>query len=373
MQPHWSEPGFRPMLARAADRTACRSLIRTGSKSFYLASLLLPAKVREPSYALYAFCRLADDAVDEQAGGCGLAAVARLRARLDRVYDGQPENVAVDRAFTEVVERYAIPRVLPEALIEGFAWDAEGRRYETLSDLRAYGVRVAGSVGAMMALLMGARSPEAVSRACDLGVAMQLTNIARDVGEDARAGRLYLPQLWLREAGLDPEAWLAAPAFETAVGTIVARLLETAEALYLRAGSGIAGLPAACRPGIYAARHLYAEIGREVARRGHDSVASRAVVARGRQRALLWRALASAAMSAKAADCAPLAEAAYLVEAVAKAPLRRRSVGAGHPWWYVRTNIGVGLEILARLQERERETQSDATEAPGSAAPLRQS
>lgn len=373
MQPHWSEPGFRPMLARAADRTACRSLIRNGSKSFYLASLLLPAKVREPSYALYAFCRLADDAVDGQATGCGLAAVARLRARLDAVYDGRPENVAVDRAFTEVVERYAIPRVLPEALIEGFAWDAEGRRYETLSDLQAYGVRVAGSVGAMMALLMGARSPEAVSRACDLGVAMQLTNIARDVGEDARAGRLYLPRVWLREAGLDPDAWLAAPAFETALGEIVARLLDTAEALYLRAGPGIAGLPAACRPGIYAARYLYAEIGREVARRGHDSVSSRAVVARSRQKALLWRALASAVMSARAEAHAPLAEAAYLVDAVSNAPLHRRTVGTGHSWWQVGANIGVGLEILARLEKRERAIQTAAAEPSGAPTPLRQS
>ncbi|WP_119169158.1 phytoene/squalene synthase family protein [Algihabitans albus] len=354
------------MLARAADRTACRSLIRQGSKSFYLASLLLPARMREPAYALYAFCRLADDAVDEQAGGCGLAAVARLRDRLERVYDGRPENVAVDRAFTEVIERYAIPHVLPEALIEGFAWDAQGRSYETFSDVLAYGVRVAGSVGAMMALLMGARSPEAVSRACDLGVAMQLTNIARDVGEDARAGRLYLPQAWLREAGIDPATWLAAPGFQPEIGEIVARLLAAAEGLYLRAGPGIAGLPAACRPGIYAARYLYAEIGREVARRGHDSVSSRAVVARGRQQVLLWRALASSAAPTNAPNCAPLAEAGYLVEAVAGAPLRRRSVGAQNPWWHLGANIGAGLEILGRLEEREREGQAAAAASSGS-------
>ena len=239
------------MLARAADRTACRSLIRTGSRSFYLASMLLPAKVREPAFALYAFCRLADDAVDEQAGEGRFAAVERLRARLDKVYDGRPANIAADRAFTEVVERYVIPRVLPEALIDGFAWDAEGRRYERLCDLRDYGVRVAGSVGAMMALLMGARSPEAVSRACDLGVAMQLTNIARDVGEDARAGRLYLPLAWLREDGLDPEDWLSAPAFCGAVRQTVARLLDAADALYARGRSGNRGA-AARMP----ARHL---------------------------------------------------------------------------------------------------------------------
>ena len=95
------------------------------------------------------------------------------------------------------------------------AWPGtrEVRRYETLQDLDAYAARVAGSVGAMMTLVMGQRAPEIVARACDLGVAMQLTNIARDVGEDARAGRLYLPLQWLREAGIDPDAWLAKPVF----------------------------------------------------------------------------------------------------------------------------------------------------------------
>ena len=98
---------------------------------------------------------------------------------------------------------------MPDALFEGLQWDCEGRRYEDLEALHAYAARVAGAVGVMMALLMGVRDADALARACDLGVAMQLTNIARDVGEDARAGRLYLPLDWLREAGLDPAAFLA--------------------------------------------------------------------------------------------------------------------------------------------------------------------
>ena len=124
----------------------------------------------------------------------------------------------------------------------------------------------------MMTLVMGQRSPEIVARACDLGVAMQLTNIARDVGEDARAGRLYLPLSWLREAGIDPEAWLAKPVFTPEIAAIVQRLLDAADVLYARATLGIANLPLACRPGIYAARALYAEIGRELERGGLDSV-----------------------------------------------------------------------------------------------------
>ena len=188
---------------------ACRALLKGGSRTFHAASKVLPRRVSDPAIALYAFCRLADDAVD--LGDNRAAAVERLRERLDRAYRGQPMDQAADRAFADVVARFSIPRELPEALLEGLAWDAEGRRYETLPELYAYAARVAGTVGAMMTLVMGQRAPEIVARACDLGVAMQLTNIARDVGEDARAGRLYLPRSWLRDAGIDPDAWLAKP------------------------------------------------------------------------------------------------------------------------------------------------------------------
>ena len=116
-----------------------------------------------------------------------------------------------DRALADIVHRYAIPRALPEALLEGLEWDARAQRYEDLDALCAYAARVAGSVGAIMSVLMGVRAPEVVARACDLGIAMQLTNIARDVGEDARRGRVYLPLQWLRSAGIDPDAFIAAP------------------------------------------------------------------------------------------------------------------------------------------------------------------
>ena len=150
------------------------------------------------------------------------------------------------------------PPLLPEALLEGLAWDAEGRSYETIDELFDYAARVAGAVGVMMALIMGVRSPQALARACDLGVAMQLTNIARDVGEDARLGRIYLPRQWLREAGIDADAWLAKPGLDERLRPIVARLLQEADALYARARAGIALLPANCRPAILAAALIYA-------------------------------------------------------------------------------------------------------------------
>jgi 15-cis-phytoene synthase len=223
---------------RRSDLAECGELLRGGSRTFFAASLLLPRSMREPASALYAFCRLADDAVD--LGDDAPRALEHLRARLARVYEGRPVAIAADRALAEVVARYGIPRALPEALLEGFEWDAAVRRYANLEELLDYAARVAGTVGAMMSVLMGGRAPEVVARACDLGVAMQLTNIARDVGEDARAGRLYLPVSWLQEVGIEPDAWLARPVHTDALGAVVQRLLNVADELYKRASAGIA-------------------------------------------------------------------------------------------------------------------------------------
>jgi phytoene synthase len=303
------------------DLEACRAAIRHGSKSFHAASLLLPARAREPALALYAFCRLADDAVDLNAEKP--AAVLSLSDRLDRAYAGRPVDSPADRAFAAMVAAHDMPRALPEALLEGFAWDAMGRRYATLAELRAYAARVAAAVGAMMAVLMGVRDADALARACDLGVAMQLTNIARDVGEDAAEGRLYLPLDWLAAARIDPERLLARPAPSPALAGVVRRLLAEARRLYQRAETGIAALPPAVRPGIFAARLIYAEIGARIAAAGHDSVSRRAVVPTRRKAALA----AQAALRAGATlvtplspflHAPPLPETAFLVAAAAR-------------------------------------------------------
>lgn len=311
----WRDAGGVGSAARAEHR----DMLRGGSRSFFAASLLLPPRVREPASALYAFCRQADDAVD--LGSDGTAALAAVHDRLDRVYAGRP--LPADCALATVVARFAIPRTLPDALLEGFAWDATGRQYHTLSDLYAYAVRVAGSVGMMMALVMARTAPEILARACDLGVAMQLTNIARDVGEDARAGRLYLPRAWLKRAGVDPEAWLANPAFSGPLGEVVARLLRTADALYRRADAGICRLPPDCRPGIRAARRLYSGIGRKIAACGFDSVSRRAVLPLRHRAWLLSGALLGHAVAPRQAGVAPLPQAGFLIEATTRATRRR--------------------------------------------------
>jgi phytoene synthase len=338
----------------AADLDACREKLANGSRTFLAASRLLPRRVRDPAIALYAFCREADDIID--IGGATEGNLALLNDRLDAIYRNAPHCSSTDRAFSDIVHRFDIPRTLPDALIEGFAWDADGRRYETFGDVLAYATRVAGSVGAMMALLMGARDRSQLARACDLGIAMQLSNIARDVGEDARAGRIYLPLSWMRDAGIDPDAWLADPRHSPEIAGIVERLLEAADSLYRRAARGIAALPVDVRAGIYAAAYLYGEIGNEVRRNGHDSITRRAVVPAKRKIELAAKAALSASLSLTKAPVAipdRVREAAYLVEAVHPLPAEPELPA----WWNLPARTARVIDLFERLELREREAQ----------------
>lgn len=346
---------------RNDDLDHCRAAIRTGSLSFHAASRLLPARVRDPALVLYAFCRLADDAVDE--GGPDKAgAVLGLAERLDRVYAGQPRNAPADRALAAVVEAHQMPRTLPDALLEGLAWDAQGFRPETLSQVLDYAARVASAVGAMMAVLMGVRDADRLARACDLGLAMQLTNIARDLGEDARAGRLYLPADWLDEAGIGARAFLAEPRFTPALGRLTRRLLAVAEGFYQRSEPGIAALPPDCRPGIFAARHVYAAIGHDLARHGYDSVTRRAHTTRAAKLGLLgWSGLRSGlslvAPTAATLHAPPAPEVAFLVRAAARQPPRR---GRSETL----------LEVLGQLRARDLKLRGGSSVDPGPRAPI---
>jgi 15-cis-phytoene synthase len=210
-------------------------------------------------------------------------------------------------------------------------------------------------VGAMMAVLMGARDGQRLARACDLGVAMQLTNIARDVGEDARLGRLYLPRDWMRQARLDPDAWLANPVFSPELGSVVKRLLSEADQLYARADAGVAVLPPACRPGILAASRLYAAIGAEIAKAGYNSVNQRAHTSGRRKLAVLADAMRRRPHpDAAALHLPPLPETAPLVAAVqAHGPL---TDGDSKPaWWRVGDNVMWAVQMLETAQTRRDE------------------
>jgi phytoene synthase len=324
-------------------------MIRTGSKSFFLASHLLPPALRDAVYALYAFCREADDAIDD--GADPFLALSIFEARLDAVYKSRLPNNAVDRALSRVVKDYALPQELLEALLQGFAWDAQSRAYKDLAGVYGYGVRVAGSVGIMMALLMGVRDSGLLARAADLGVAMQLTNIARDVGEDAVAGRVYLPMRWLREVDLSPQMLVQNPTFSPELGSVVARLLSAAECLYARADSGIAGLPARCRPGIYAARKLYSGIGHELLRRGGDSVSRRTVLPAHRKLMLTLGSLIPPRVNPAHLHAEPLPQVRYLIRAVERLPSQ---TVAGGPPPTATGDIDWVLGVFAELEKRDR-------------------
>ncbi len=279
-------------LVRNAEPTAdlehCRRALAEGSLSFAAAARMLPARVRAPVTIVYAYCRAADDAID--LGVEPELALRGLRRQLDRLFSGRPHDDPIERALAHVIAMHELPRAPFDLLLDGFRWDSTGHPIRDDGDLVEYAVRVASTVGVLTTMLMGVRDPSVLARACELGIAMQLTNIARDVGEDARAGRVYLPQTWLADEGLAPDDVRSARSFDPAIGRVVRRLLDRADELYRSAGVGIAALPEDCRGSIRAAAWIYADIGTRIRARGYDSITARARTSWWRKLVLAWRA-----------------------------------------------------------------------------------
>lgn len=328
------------------DLKACIAMMKGGSKTFFAASRLLPPRVRAAAIALYAYCRVADDMVDQ--GGDVDSNLATLRHRLDLIYAGTPANFVEDQALTLVVQQHNLPRLFLDALLEGFEWDALGRRYQTIEELHSYAARVAGTVGAMMCWIMGAQSATTLARACELGVAMQMTNIARDVGEDARNGRIYLPLEWMQGAGLNVAEWLGNPQATEIVKSQIGRLLGEADALYQRAQSGIAELPPDCRAAIFAASSIYGEIGHQLRREGLDSISRRTVVSTRRKLVLLagaWTQVRWVYAQPQQPD--PLEAIRFLVEGC-----QSELVGGAHRKYFPNRTVSHRVERVLGLLER---------------------
>ena len=250
--------------------------ITRGSSSFASAARLFDSNTRQSVVMLYAWCRHCDDVVDGQQDGHGQVAqdpavgVRRIEELADqtrRALRGQPTDVAPFAALAEVVRRHRIPERFPLEHLSGFRMDVEARRYHTLEDTLDYCYRVAGVVGVMMAMVMGRRDDVTLDRAADLGLAFQLTNIARDVIDDHAAGRLYLPSQWLAREGVDP-AEVAEPRHRERVARVAQRLVEAAEPYYSSARLGIAALPMRSAWAVATARGVYREIGLQVKARG---------------------------------------------------------------------------------------------------------
>jgi 15-cis-phytoene synthase len=268
-----------------------RKLIQKGSKSFAGAARLFDADTRASAYMLYAWCRHCDDEIDGQELGFNLLnapvtspalRLAGLTTRTVAAINGRPmpgDDRLVFEALARVVAKHKIPARHPLELIEGFRMDVAERQYQTLDDTLSYCYHVAGVVGVMMTMIMGVRERETLNRASDLGIAFQLTNIARDVIPDAIAGRVYLPLQWLAEAGV-PAGDVANPQHRQAVFGVVERLLDEADRYYRSARYGLPQLPLRAAWAIAAARRIYRKIGFVVRSRGSRAWDERAYVSR---------------------------------------------------------------------------------------------
>jgi phytoene synthase len=196
-----SEPGAD---GPARDYDRCARITRRASSNFYYAFMLLPAARRRALYAVYAFCRFVDNIADDELRGEPAAMLGRWRRELDMVYGGAPSH-PISRALADSVARFHIPRRYFDEVIAGVEMDLTRRRYQTFDDLRLYCYRVASAVGLICIDIFGYRNPRTEVYAENLGIAFQLTNILRDLREDAARDRIYLPLEDLARFGVAEE------------------------------------------------------------------------------------------------------------------------------------------------------------------------
>ena len=287
-----------PLVAASAE------IIAQGSQSFAAASTLFDDRTRAGAHLLYAWCRHCDDVVDGQALGRGREAltaadrrarVAELERATRSALNGQPGGEAVFRGFATVAHAFHLSERWPMEHLAGFAMDIDAPVYPDLDAVNLYCWRVAGVVGVMMAAVMGVDPDDLATlrRAQDLGLAFQLTNIARDVREDAENGRVYLPadRLAARGVKATPAGVLAAP---EAAAAVARELVAAAEPFYDSARAGLPALPWRSAWAVAAARGVYREIGRKVVRAGPRAFESRAATGRA---AKLWFALEGAGLT----------------------------------------------------------------------------
>ncbi len=304
------------MTADAAVLEQATKAIKVGSKSFAAAARLFDEATRQSAVMLYAWCRHCDDVVDGQQlvhglrhGELGVGA-ARLAALEQATLAACAGKLAGDPVFdglAEVVRRHAIPEACLLEHLAGFRMDVEARHYASLEDTLAYCWRVAGVVGVMMAMVMGNRNPATLDRACDLGMAFQLTNIARDVVEDAAIGRVYLPADWLRKEGIMSPADVLDLRLRPALGRVAAELVDAADPYYRSAVAGIGELPLRSAWSIATARGIYRDIGRKVKAHGAHAWDQRIATTRMDKFWFLARG-AAVAMVAPSLDPQPRAE-----------------------------------------------------------------
>jgi phytoene synthase len=268
-----------------------RLIIQRGSKSFAAAAKIFDQETRDNAYMLYAWCRYCDDQIDNQELGFNSQPqstdktqliLAELRQQTQAAINDEPSDNPIFEGLRYVLKRNEIPGRYALELLDGFAMDATEHKYRTLEETLQYCYYVAGVVGIMMAYVMGTREQTALQRATDLGIAFQLTNIARDVREDAEIGRIYLPGDWLAETGIAADEILA-PENAAALAKVVERLLNEADRYYLSANEGLRSLGFRSAWAVAAAREVYRAIGDIVRERGETAWEERVVVRKRRK------------------------------------------------------------------------------------------
>jgi phytoene synthase len=256
----------------------CAEIARNHGRSFFFASKLLPPESRRAVLAAYAYCRIADDIVDTADGNLG-ATEERL-AQWESELDEPVHPVAV--AFAVVRDQYAIPDRPVRELFDGMRADLRFDRFATWSELRGYCHQVAGTVGLIVAPILGCRDPSALPRAAELGIAMQLTNILRDVGEDAAMGRIYLPLDELAWFGVDPDCLAngqPGPGFQELMRFQMQRSRE----LYANALTAVPALSWGGRLATLTAAKLYSGILDQIESNDFEVFGRRAVLSRAKK------------------------------------------------------------------------------------------
>ncbi len=273
--------------ADEADWRRCSEIASAHGRTFFLASRFLPPDRRRAVHAVYAYCRIADDIADRTPDR---AEAAIALDAWERQLDEPTDPVAV--AFAVVRDRYGVPVEAARDLVAGVRMDLSPGTYATWDDLRVYCYRVAGTVGLMVAPLLGCRDDDALPHAVNLGIAMQLTNILRDVGEDARDGRLYLPLDDLAAFGCDADAIRAGSTCD-GFTDLVAFEIARARALYADARQGFPALSPSGRLAAVAGCELYAAILNRIEDMHYDVFSARARVSRARKLGALPRITAA--------------------------------------------------------------------------------
>lgn len=273
--------------------------IRQGSKSFRAASRLFDRIIRERAWLLYCWCRHCDDVSDGQVYGFGQTTrgnVSVLRGKTRQVLLGNEVPELPFQALRQLLAECPVPHNFIEDHLAGFALDEMEWQPHSEEDLIVYCYHVAGAVGCMMAVIMGVppTNKDTLGFAADLGIAFQLSNIARDLREDLAAGRCYVPFDWLDEFGLERET-LFDPANEPALTAVAKRLVDSAEVYEQRARQGVPALPFRCRLAVLAALRIYGAIGRRVRRLGSHAWDERVSVSKSRKLAFLVPTFAEAA------------------------------------------------------------------------------